>query len=127
MNPVAVHQRERASQVRLGTPLTVVAKANDRVLQNSTEVAFLEKSFTRVPDQRPMRRRCPVLVQPALGTQKLCLNTVATSNVPYMLGEATTAGHQKRGVMVSRKKGLEENRFLGFEFIQMGDSLRKFS
>jgi hypothetical protein len=123
MDPVGVDQSKAPCGIRLGTPLTIMPQSDGGVLQDAREVVFLEKKIFYVPNQSPMRRHRAVLVQPALGTQEFGLQTVITSHLPHAFIDATTAAGEEEGVVVEGEEYLQEDGFLGLQFVHMCYSL----
>jgi hypothetical protein len=58
-----------------------------------------------------------------LGTQEFSLQTVITSHLPHAFIDATTAEGEEEGVVVEGEEYLQEDGFLGLQFVHMCYSL----
>ena len=124
MNAVGLYQSEAAPQVRIGTTLTMMAERHDSVLQDATKVFFFEETLVLVPNESPMCGHGPVLVQPALGTQELRLQTLGAHHRPKL--SAASAWREQLRVVMEGVEDLEENGLLSPQFVHVSHTLKEY-
>jgi hypothetical protein len=115
MNAVGLYQSEAAPQVRIGTPLTMMAERNDGVLQDATEVFFFEETLVLVPNESPMHGHRSVFVHPALRTQQFPLQAIATRDFPQAVLDTTSAAGEEGEGVIPGQKTVQEYVLLSLE------------